>query len=174
MRVKSLMGLKVWSNLGFPNKILKSSYVWLFLENHTKSNFSIRIPLYANLGFHKKMLFSQICSNGHMRAKRVPRANERASRASEPSSVPANQANQENQEWSLWASKSSVVYAKQANQLNQAWSERAKRASWASLAQFSKIKQIKFKVNFTKEYANLCFRKKIHLPQSLRFALKRK
>ena len=92
MRVKSFMGLKVWSNLGLAEEISKSRYVGLFLENHSKSNFSIRIPLYANLGFHKKMLFSQICSNGHMRAKRVPRASERASRACEPGAIFANQA----------------------------------------------------------------------------------
>ena len=94
MRVKSLMSLKVWSNLGLPKKNSKSPNVGLFLENHTKSNFSIRIPLYANLRFHKKMLFSQISSDGHMQVKRVPRA----SRASVPGAVLANQANQE---WSL-------------------------------------------------------------------------
>ena len=65
----------------FPKKI-KILLIGLFLENHTKSNFSIRIPLYANLGFHKKMLFSQICSNGHMRAKRAARASELRQRVS--------------------------------------------------------------------------------------------
>ena len=40
MRVKSLMSLKVWSNLGLPKKNSKSPFVGLFLENHTKSNFS--------------------------------------------------------------------------------------------------------------------------------------
>ena len=105
-------------------KKFKIPRLGLFLENHSKSNFSIRIPLYANLGFHKKMLFSQICSNGHMRAKWVPRASERASRASEPGAVIAIQANQANQKWSL--------YTKQTNQANQAWSERAKRASRVS------------------------------------------
>ena len=39
------------------------------LVNHAKSNFSIRIPLYANLSFHKKMIFFQICSDGYMRAR---------------------------------------------------------------------------------------------------------
>ena len=39
MRVKSLMSLKVWSNLGLPKKKSKSPFVGLFLENHTKSNF---------------------------------------------------------------------------------------------------------------------------------------
>ena len=114
--VKSLMSLKVWANLGLSKKNSKSSYVGLFLENHTKSNFSIRIPLYANLGFHKKMSFLQICSNGHMRAKRAPRASERASRASEPSFV----------------SESGAVFANQANQANQPWSLRAKRFSRVS------------------------------------------
>ena len=76
MRVKSLMSLKVWSNLGLPKKISKSPFVGLFLENHTKSNFPKRIPFNANLGFHKKIIFFQICSYGHMRAKRVPRASE--------------------------------------------------------------------------------------------------
>ena len=147
MRVKSLMSLKVWSNLGLPKKISKSPYVGLFLENHTKSNFSIRIPLYANLGFHKKMSFLQICSNGHMRAKWVPRASERASRASEPGAVIAIQANQANQKWSL--------YTKQTNQANQAWSERAKRASrvsdpsaiFANQAKQSKLKGIRERAN---------------------------
>ena len=97
MRVKSLMSLKVWSNLGLRKKISKSPYVGPFSPNHTKSNFSIRIPLYANLGFQKKMLFSQIRSNGHMRAKRLQRASKRASRASEPVAVFANHANQANQ-----------------------------------------------------------------------------
>ena len=73
---------------GSSQKKIKIPRLGLFLENHSKSNFSIRIPLYANLGFHKKMLFSQICSNGHMRAKRVPRA----SRACEPGTIFANQA----------------------------------------------------------------------------------
>ena len=79
---------------GSSQKNFKIPLLGLFLENHSKSNFSIRIPLYANLGFHKKMSFLQICSNGHMRAKRAPRGSERASRASEPSAVLANQANQ--------------------------------------------------------------------------------
>ena len=82
MRAKSLMSLKVLSNLGLPKKISKSPYVGRFSVNHAKSNFSIRIPLYANLGFHKKMLFSQICSNGHMRAKRAARASELRQRVS--------------------------------------------------------------------------------------------
>ena len=40
MRVKSVMGLKVWSNLGLAKKISKSPYVGLFSVNHTKSNIS--------------------------------------------------------------------------------------------------------------------------------------
>ena len=58
---------------GSSQKKIKIRLIGLFLENHTKSNISIRIPLYANLGFHKKMLFSQICANGYMQ---VPRARE--------------------------------------------------------------------------------------------------
>ena len=120
VRVKNVMSLKVWENLGLPKKISKSPYVGLFLVNRAKSNFSIRIPLYANLGFHKKMLFSQICSNGHMRAKRAARASEwawcsprksskpsKASRASEPGAVFANQVNQANQSWSVRAKQAS-------------------------------------------------------------------
>ena len=85
--VTTLMGLKIEMEFGTSQKNSKSSYVGVISVNHTKSNFSIRIPLYTNLGFRKKMRFSQICSNGHMRAKRVPRA----SRASEPEAVFANQ-----------------------------------------------------------------------------------
>ena len=70
---------------GSSQKNFKIRMLGLFLENHSKSNFLIRIPLYANLGFHKKMPFLQICSDGHMRAKQVPRA-------SESSAVYANQA----------------------------------------------------------------------------------
>ena len=113
--------LKVWLNLGLSKK-KKSQYVGLFLENHTKSNFSIRIPLYANLDFHKKMLFFQICSDGHMRVKRVPRA-------SESSAVYVNQASLANWAWSERASRASEPGAVFANQANQAWSELAKRAS---------------------------------------------
>ena len=51
---------------GSSQKKIKISRLGLFFENHSKSNFSIRIPLYANLSFRKKMLFFQISSNGHM------------------------------------------------------------------------------------------------------------
>ena len=51
---------------GSSQKKIKIPLLGLFLETHTKSNFSIRIPLYANLSFRKKMLFFQISSNGHM------------------------------------------------------------------------------------------------------------
>ena len=40
---------------GSSQKNFKIPRLGLFLENHSKSNFSIRIPLYANLGFRKKM-----------------------------------------------------------------------------------------------------------------------
>ena len=39
VRVKNVMGLKVWSNLGLPKKISKSPYVGPFFVNHAKSNF---------------------------------------------------------------------------------------------------------------------------------------
>ena len=78
-------------NFGSSQKKIKIPPIGWFLENHPKSNFPKRIPFNANLGFHKKMSFLQICSNGHMRAKRVPRA-------SESSAVYANQANQSSSE----------------------------------------------------------------------------
>ena len=40
LRIKCVMGLKVWSNLGLTKKISKSSYVGPLLVNHAKSNFS--------------------------------------------------------------------------------------------------------------------------------------
>ena len=46
MRVKSVMGLKVWSNLGLSKKISKSPYVGLFSENHAKSNFPYGYPFF--------------------------------------------------------------------------------------------------------------------------------
>ena len=64
--------LKSLVKFGSSQKQIKIPLLGLFLENQTKSNFSIRIPLYANLGFYKKMLFSQICANGYMRAKQIP------------------------------------------------------------------------------------------------------
>ena len=104
------------SKFGSFQKKIKIPRLGLFFENHSKSNFSIRIPLYANLDFYQKMSFLQICSNGDMRSKRAPRASERASRASEPSFV----------------SESGAVFANQANQANQPWSLRAKRFSRVS------------------------------------------
>ena len=112
---------KSLSKFGSSQKKIKIRCIGLFLENHTKSNFSIRIPLYAKLGFHKKMLFSQNSTYGHMRAKRVPRA-------SESSAVYSNQANLANKAWSERAKRASrasepcAVFANQANQANQAWS----------------------------------------------------
>ena len=44
MRAKSLMSLKVWSNLGLAKKILKTSNVGPLLVNHAKSNFSNFAP----------------------------------------------------------------------------------------------------------------------------------
>ena len=44
IRVKSLMSLRVRSILGLAKKNSKSPYVGLFLENHTKSNFSNFAP----------------------------------------------------------------------------------------------------------------------------------
>ena len=54
---------------GSSQKKFKIPFVKRLSVNHAKSNFSIRIPLYANLSFRKKMLFFQISSNGHMWAK---------------------------------------------------------------------------------------------------------
>ena len=60
MRVKSLMSLKVCSNLGLAKKNYKTSYVGLFSVNHTKCIFHKRIPFNANLGVHKKkVIFSK-------------------------------------------------------------------------------------------------------------------
>ena len=60
------------------------------------------------------MLFSQICSNGYMRAKRVQRV-------SESSAVYANQTNLANYVWYERAkSEPGAVFANQANQANQA------------------------------------------------------
>ena len=123
---------------GSYQKNSKSPFVGLFLENHTVSNFPIRIPLYANLDFHKKMLFSQICSNGHMRAKRVPRASERASRACEPGAIFANQAKRSLRKSSK-PSKLSIVWASEASFASEwAWrslrksSKPSKSSKWAS------------------------------------------
>ena len=52
--IKSLMSLKIWSNLGAPKEISKSAYVGRFLVNHTESNFYKEIPFKVNLCFHKK------------------------------------------------------------------------------------------------------------------------
>ena len=67
---------------GSSQKKIKILLLGLFLENHSKSNFSIRIPLYANLGFHKKMSFLQICSNGYMSSasERVERSFRKSSK----------------------------------------------------------------------------------------------
>ena len=76
--------------MGLPKKIPKTLYVVQFSVNHTKSNIYKEIPLNANLSSHNKILFSEICSNGYMGAKRV-------SRAIESSAFYANQVNQANQ-----------------------------------------------------------------------------
>ena len=70
--LKIALSLKVRLNLGLYKQILKSPNVGLFLMNHAESNFHKRIPVNENLGFHKKMLISQICCNEYKRAKRVP------------------------------------------------------------------------------------------------------
>ena len=88
--------------MGLARKIWKSPKVGLFLVNHAQSNFYNEIPIHANLDFHQKIGFSQICSNGYMRAKQVPQANE-------SSAVYANQAVSE-------ASKSGAIFANQAKQ----------------------------------------------------------
>ena len=48
----------------------------IVLVNHAESNYHKRIPVNENLGFHKKVLISQICFNEYMQAKRVPQAGE--------------------------------------------------------------------------------------------------
>ena len=123
---KVLCVLKFEQIMGPPKK--KFQNVGLFSVNHAKSTFYKRIPFNEKVAFHKENLFSQICSNGYMRVKRVPLA----SKSSKPKMVFASD----------WAWRSLRKSSKLRKSIMVLASEASFR-SFATKAQFSQTRQSK-------------------------------
>ena len=123
MRAKSLMSLKIWSNLGLAKKNSKSPYVGLFLVNHAKSKFPYGVSIVFRTIYLK---FTQKRELPSLRAQpsRVSCTNRTSTKRGQFRSLQAKRTPQ--------VSEPSAVYANQANQANQAWRVRAKRASRAN------------------------------------------
>ena len=113
MRVKSLMSLKVWSNLGLPKKISKSPHVGWFSVYHAKSRFHTKIRhfLYNFLEIYSKTRVSELESAA--KSSKLSRANKCQIRSS---SVRASEASSANERASARASESSRQASKPTKQ----------------------------------------------------------
>ena len=127
MRVKSLMSLKVWSNLGLPKKISKSPYVGRFSVNHAKSNLSLWVSVVFRIIFLKFTQKRDLASSTSEQAKH------RLRKPSKPSIVFTSEASIASERGKRSLRKSS----KPSIELRQP------SAVFASKAQSEQIKQIR-------------------------------